>query len=166
MVYRSILPDLLEDVQRDLAGIKTGRESANRGRFWRNFWRRGHERSARIDEAAFFLDCPFCLRQAEIEQDLVQELLIMLSFEEFQTKISASTGFCLPHFTRASREAKSVGQRVALLECQRTCLQRTMEELEELVRKHDYRFLKEPRGEEMTSWRRAAELLVGNRGVR
>lgn len=164
MVYRSIFPDLLAEVQRDLAQINPGRK-AGRARFWHGLWRRRRGRSEYAEEALFFRACPFCQRQAEIERDLIQELLTMLSFEEFQTKLNGATGFCLIHFTRATREAEDDAQRTALLECQRACLQRNMAELEELVRKHDYRFLQEPRGDEMTAWRRAAELLVGNRGV-
>jgi hypothetical protein len=165
MVYRSILPDLLEDVERDLALAKTGRASG-RERFWSKLWRRRRKHTKRADEVVFFRDCPFCQRQAEIEQSLTQELLVMLASEDFRIKLSTATGFCLSHLTQAMREAKSDAQRIVLLECQSACLQHTMGELEELVRKHDYRFLQEPRGEEMTSWRRAAELLVGNRGVR
>ena len=165
MVYRSVLPDLLEDVERGLAQTQASRGSA-RGHFWRKLWRRKRGQSAPVGKEAFFHACPFCQRQAEIEHALVQELLVMLAFEEFQARLRIATGFCLPHFTRLVHEAKQNEQRAVLLQSQRACLQHTMDELEELVRKHDYRFLQEPRGEEMTSWRRAAELLVGNRGVR
>jgi hypothetical protein len=41
-----------------------------------------------------------------------------------------------------------------------------LSEVCELVRKHDYRFSDVPRGNEMTSWRRATQLCAGNRGVR
>jgi len=54
----------------------------------------------------------------------------------------------------------------SLLECQQVCMQRTLEEVQELIRKHDYRFGDEARGQEMTAWRRAAELCAGNPGVR
>jgi len=47
-----------------------------------------------------------------------------------------------------------------------TCIRRIQEELGELVRKHDYRFSDEPRGNEMLSWRRGAKLCAGNPGVR
>lgn len=40
-----------------------------------------------------------------------------------------------------------------------------LDEVKELVRKHDYRFEDESQGEEMTSWRRAAELCAGNPNV-
>jgi hypothetical protein len=45
-------------------------------------------------------------------------------------------------------------------------MRRVLDEVEELVRKHDYRFRDEPQGDEMTSWRRAAELCAGQPGVR
>ncbi|HEX7735138.1 MAG TPA: DUF6062 family protein [Ktedonobacteraceae bacterium] len=170
MVYRSLFPDLLEDVQRDLARVKTGKAHAH-GHFWsriRARWLRGSRlrRSAQADEAALFQQCPFCHRQEEIEQELIQELLLALSNAEFREGLSCATGFCLAHFTRAMSEARDDQQRVVLLEARQASLQRNMAELDELVRKHDYRFLQEARGPEMTSWRRAAELLVGNRGIR
>jgi hypothetical protein len=37
--------------------------------------------------------------------------------------------------------------------------------VKELIRKHDYLANAEPRGDEMTAWRRAAELCAGNPGV-
>ena len=165
MVYRSILPDLLEDVQHDLARATAGK-ALPRIPFWRRLWRRKRDQPEQTDTILLFHDCPFCQRQEEIERDLIQELLLMLSFEEFQTRLNGATGFCLAHFTRATREAQNTPQLATLLACQCASLQRNMAELEELVRKHDYRFLQEPRGDEMTAWRRAAELLVGNRGVR
>lgn len=166
MVYRSVLPDLLEDVERDLEQVRAGRGGSGHRHFWRKLWRRRRDQPEQTDVTRFFHACPFCQRQGEIEQALVQELLTMLSFEEFQTRLRVATGFCLPHFTQTVHEAINDEQRAMLLETQRACLQRNLQELEELVRKHDYRFLQEPRGEEMTAWRRAAELLVGNRGVR
>ncbi|HEV2583635.1 MAG TPA: hypothetical protein VGT44_22430 [Ktedonobacteraceae bacterium] len=39
-------------------------------------------------------------------------------------------------------------------------------EVQELVRKHDYRYQLEARGDEMTSWRRAAQICAGQPGVR
>ena len=46
------------------------------------------------------------------------------------------------------------------------CIRRVLEEIRELVRKHDYRFIDEPQGNEMKSWRHVAELCAGNLGVR
>ncbi len=162
MVYRSLFPDLLADIERDLA---QGARRSQRERFWSRLWRRKSQRHAPGEET-FFRACPFCQRQAEIEQELAQELLAILPSAEFQARLREATGFCLPHFMHLLHVSQEEAQRNVLLTAQRACLQHTMEELDELVRKHDYRFLQEPRGEEMTSWRRAALLLVGNRGIR
>ena len=77
-------------------------------------------------------------------------------------------GLCLLHFTQARNQAEEGNplQLRYLLECQYVCMQRILEEVQELIRKHDYRFGDEARGNEMTAWRRAAELCAGNPGVR
>ena len=42
------------------------------------------------------------------------------------------------------------------------CIRRVLEVLRELVHKHNYRFIDEPRGNETTSLRRGAELCADN----
>ncbi|SRR5216683_3283834 len=165
IVYRSILPDLLKDVERDLARIKTNK-TADHVPFWRKLLPRKQSRSEQDIDPPFVQHCPFCSRQKEIERELLQELLAVLPNKEFQAKLSTATGLCLTHFTRATHAAENDRQRAILFANQYASLQRNMAELEEMVRKHDYRFLHEPRGPEMTAWRRAAQLLAGNRGIR
>jgi len=72
------------------------------------------------------------------------------------------------HLTQARQQAEERDpvQLRSLLACQQVCMQRILGEIQELLRKHDYRFSDEVRGNEMTSWRRAAELCAGNPGVR
>jgi hypothetical protein len=72
------------------------------------------------------------------------------------------------HFAQTWHQAEADDPAIVghLLACQRTCIQRVLEEVRELIRKHDYRFSDEPHGDEMTSWRRAAELCAGNSGLR
>src|SRR5438270_521697 len=48
-----------------------------------------------------------------------------------------------------------------LRKAQIACLQRLDEQLGELIRKHDYRFKNEARGDEMVSWKKAAGLVAG-----
>ncbi len=164
MVYRSLLPDVLAEVQHDLEQARVSR-STRRPNFLRRLWRRRHGQTEVAEGIHFFPACPLCRRQADVERELIQELLTLLSSQDFLQQLPRTTGFCLLHLTQATHAAPSPEQRVRLLECQSACLRRNLAELDELVRKHDYRFLQEPRGEEMTAWRRAAELLVGNRGV-
>lgn len=95
-------------------------------------------------------------------------LLEQLHSGAIRTLVCQSNGLCLLHFTQAFSLAEvndSVGLH-HLLEYERTCMHRVLEEVKESIRKHDYRFTAEPRGDEMTSWRRAAKLCAGNPGVR
>ena len=86
--------------------------------------------------------------------------LVGLTDRELATVVEAAT--------QARREAEINDPALSghLLDCQRTCIQRVLEEVRELIRKHDYRFSDEPRGDEMLSWRRAAVLCAGNPGIR
>jgi hypothetical protein len=106
--------------------------------------------------------------RAKVEWRLITTLLELLRSQEMQTRLSHSTGLCLPHFAQARTLAaeSDLALLCSLVQCQQSCLQGVLEEVKELVRKHDYRFEDEPRGNEMTSWRRAAELCTGNDGVR
>ena len=161
LLYRETLPEILADMQRHLQQIQ-GHQRTRSGFFRRVFGKQRRRQPGRKNGEPLFLNCPLCQRQAEIEQRLASAWLTMLSVEDLRSRMSQANGLCLPHFTRVSVEASNNTQRAVLLECQATCVQRTLDEIEELVRKHDYRFLQEPRGEEMTSWRRAAQLFVGN----
>ena len=115
-----------------------------------------------------FEHCPFCRSRANVEQRVVSTLVQQLRFEEMRQLLSQSTGLCLVHLEQARDEAERAEPAVAghILACQLTCTRRVQEALRELVRKHDYRFSNEPRGDEMLSWRRGAQLCAGNLGVR
>ncbi len=106
--------------------------------------------------------------RAAAEERFTGTLLEQLSSQEMRTLLCQSTGLCLQHFAQARQQAESNDPAILhpLLECQRTCVQRVLEEVRESIRKHDYRYIDEPRGSEMTSWRRAAQLCAGNPGVR
>ncbi len=112
--------------------------------------------------------CPFCRTRANIEQRVVSTLVQQLRSEEMKLLLTQSTGLCLVHLAQARHQAEIEEPTVSghILACQLTCTRRVLEELRELVRKHDYRFSDESRGQEMTSWRRGAELCAGNPGVR
>lgn len=164
LVYREVLTDVLAVIKHDREGNKgAGQSSARRGLPWG----KGGQAVANDVEPQFGL-CPLCQLRTQVEQRLVQTLVEQLPREDFRTDFSQSTGLCLTHFTTAREYALRTHpqQLPALLECQVTCMQRVLDEVEEQIRKHDYRFENEPDGPEMTSWRRAAELCAGNPGVR
>jgi uncharacterized protein YhaN len=121
------------------------------------------------DPALMYEQCAFCKIQSAIEKRLIERLVGLLqTAETMPALLSQSTGLCRAHFTQAIQyaEAHAPAQCSTLVTCQRTCIERVLSEVRELVRKHDYRFNQEAQGEEMTSWRRAAMLCAGNPGVR
>lgn len=155
LVYQSTLPELIRK-------LKQRREQlvpAPRGvrRWLRSRWWRDHRR-----QSAAAPPCPLCRKQQELDERLTTILLSLLASLPFCQRLSQAPGLCLAHFEQTYEHAETSEQRSFLLDCQSLSAQRLQEDLGELLRKHDYRFLQEPRGEEMTSWRRAAAFFVGN----
>jgi hypothetical protein len=167
VIYRDVLSEILSSLERDEDGAMGA--IAPRKRPGLSGWRRKRSRKIAVTQGeAAYEDCPFCHTRAEVQGRLITILLELLRSREMQALLSSSTGLCLPHFAQARALARKSDLALAhsLVQCQQSCLQAVLGELEELVRKHDYRFEGEPRGNEMMSWRRAAELCAGNPGVR
>ena len=165
LVYREIFPEILAAMKHHLEQISAHKQGKSRS-FWNRLKWKHSKQPEFLRGESLFPKCLFCQRQAEIEQHLTDALLTMLSDQDLRFRLNQATGLCMPHLAQAYHRATSGAQRAALLEYQISCLQRNLAEVEELVRKHDYRFLDEPQGNEMTAWRRAIQLLVGNRGIR
>ncbi|HEY8745859.1 MAG TPA: hypothetical protein VIU62_22455 [Chloroflexota bacterium] len=97
--------------------------------------------------------CPFCAAMATAAERMVD------------ATPSAQQSLCLPHLCVALLHARS-RERVQGLATAAIAQGKALEqELSELIRKSDYRFRDEAPGPEATSWRRAAQLLVGVPGV-
>lgn len=161
LVYHDTLSEILANVKQRPQRSPVPK----RGWFWakiRRSWRGSRQKSAEIGLVTV---CSFCQRQSEVEARLVSTAIEMIASEQFRQGLS-QTGFCLLHFTQATHIAKNEEQRAILQKCQYGYMQRLHEDLAEQLRKHDYRFLKEPRGNEMIAWQRAAELFAGNAGAR
>jgi hypothetical protein len=166
LVYREVLTDLLADLEADQKKSRTARErKSGSDSPWSSLRRR---RGSPAKTMPAGQNCPLCRVRADAEQRLLETLLEQLQVEEVRALLSQSTGLCLLHFNQARSLAESRKPELLpyLLDCQRSCMQRVLGEVQELIRKHDYRFAKELQGNEMTSWRRAAELCAGNPGVR
>jgi hypothetical protein len=158
LIYSEVLTDVLEELDAESGGTPKHE----------SIWNRGWRKKSRQDNARpVFEDCPFCQSRATAQERLTSTLVELLKLEEERNLLSRSTGLCLTHFAQARQFAEEHEPETTpyLFACQRTCVQRVLEEVRELTRKHDYRFSNEPRGDEMLSWRRAAELCAGNPGV-
>ena len=83
-------------------------------------------------------NCPACAALAEAEERHVGTILSRIGRPEFLASYRAGGGLCLPHLDRAL-EADGAGPRL-LAEAAVENLGTIVAELDEYIRKHDYRF--------------------------
>jgi hypothetical protein len=171
LIYNEILTDVEQKLDRDYSKLTvTDSTVSKRTSSLKKWWIRRFHRTVETTAKAnpMYDQCPFCRTRSNVEQRVVSTLVQQLRSEEMRLLLSQSTGLCLAHLAQARLQAEIEEPTVSrhILACQLTCIRRVLEELRELVRKHDYRFSDEPQGNEMTSWRRGAELCAGNPGVR
>ncbi|MDQ7844126.1 MAG: DUF6062 family protein [Armatimonadota bacterium] len=109
-------------------------------------------------------ECPACLHVRTMEDGALHALLPRIARAEVWERLCGPSALCLPHFLRAVSLAD---ERTAarLIDAELAALDDLGRHLDELIRKHDYRFSAEPIApEEAASWMRAIELLVGAEG--
>jgi hypothetical protein len=105
--------------------------------------------------------CPACRIGDEARRRALTTLVASLDDPRFREALERSPFLCLPDLTVAMEcgaRHDRAGALLALAECK---LRRLGDELADLIRKRDYRFLHEPRGAEQTAWLRAIGQLVG-----
>jgi hypothetical protein len=107
--------------------------------------------------------CPACLHRSEMEDIAVGAALDALvnKDQRLQSALEASAGLCLPHMRRALELTRDESVYDYLSRLGQQKLDALVAELEEFIRKNDYRFAREGFGPEGDSWRRAIAMLVG-----
>jgi hypothetical protein len=106
--------------------------------------------------------CPVCAYEATYTTHYAQTLLrhakpgsaLLAAYE-------GSDGLCVSHFRDVLAAAAPGPAPTPLLAAQRAIWSRLNDELEEFLRKSDYRFQKEPFGAERDSWQRAISAVSG-----
>ncbi len=111
-------------------------------------------------------DCPACAYRRTTEDDVLRALLQYSDDEALAAALRDSAGLCLPHFRRALELVPDAGALHRLVDGQRRALARLRDELNEFIRKNDYRFRDEGFGPEGDSWQRAIGIVSGERGER
>ncbi len=165
IVYENILSTLDEDLEQQRLSLP----QETPGRDWlmeiKQLFQAGP--SMPTNPAQLYEQCPFCRTRENIEQRLTERLVALLRHDDMPARLRQSTGLCRVHFALAFQYADvhAPAQRSVLIACQQESVRRVLGEVRELIRKHDYRFSEEARGEEMTAWRRAIALCAGNPGV-
>ena len=128
-------------------------------------WLRGlvyaghHPRDRVLDGAE---PCPACLRIYEREQNYIDTLLLNWDDELLQTKFRNSAGLCLSHLRLTLDRVKDAAQFEAIKAAHLAIWRDLISELDEFIRKQDYRFADETIGAEGTSWSRAIDLVSGS----
>ncbi len=106
--------------------------------------------------------CLACEQAATMEDVYLGTLLDNLKGEDdLLAAFQASDGLCLPHFRQALALVRDEEGFAALASAQRAAWSQVVTHLDEIIRKSDYRFQDEARGEEMGACRRAIAALVG-----
>lgn len=108
--------------------------------------------------------CPACVWAGKMEAIYLDTLLHNLTGEDsLFADYEASEGLCLPHFRRALARVRKEAVYDALMRAQRFAWERLVDQLNESIRKSDYRHLDEAWGDEAGAWLRAIAALVGAR---
>lgn len=105
--------------------------------------------------------CPACILERDAEQRTAKILLRHMDDEAIAAAYKTSGGLCLPHLQLTLVHAGQTQTRT-LAGWQAATWGKLRNELDEFIRKHDYRFRSEPiTPEESTSWQRGVAAAVG-----
>jgi hypothetical protein len=105
--------------------------------------------------------CPACQRVSEREQNYADTLLLNWDDDRLQQKFRNSAGLCLSHLRLTLARTRDAAQFEALRAAHLAIWRDLIGELDEFIRKQDYRFADEEIGAEGTSWSRAIDLVSG-----
>lgn len=110
-------------------------------------------------------ECFGCQQQREIEGRYLSSFLNLLGDSKFVEKFAASDGLCRLHLPRAAEAAPNAAALKILWDTQHAIHQRLLAELNEFIRKNDYRFAAEGFGREGDAWIRALALMSSPQGT-
>lgn len=108
-------------------------------------------------------DCPACVVEQEAEQGVLAAILSTLKEKDARMleAVAGGKGLCLRHVDAALAIAGDAEIANLLREHGLRTAQALLDDLSEFIRKSDYRFTKEQKGEEGDSWMRAVSWMTG-----
>lgn len=111
--------------------------------------------------------CPACQLRQDTETRTLQVIIAALSQndERMSHALQVSGGLCLTHLQDALAVVQHKGVIEHLIHCTQHELTHIHDELNEFIRKYDYRFHHESIGNERESWKRAIRFFVGIENV-
>ncbi len=111
------------------------------------------------------VNCPVCRLCRRAERNDARTILTFWAEPEFAQAFKQSTGLCLPHLLGCAEICRGHANLPSVLADHVRRFQELTGELEEFIRKRDYRFQREAYGPERDSWKRVLEVFVGQAGV-
>jgi hypothetical protein len=153
----TMMQGVLKVLLRALEGHESGQVSG-----LRRLFRAGDPAAAGLAASlAPQVPCPLCAGEAVTLGHYLTTLRQYLTpGSELSSAYARSDGLCLPHFRQAAEGAG--GETLEeLVRVQKIVWERLNAELEEFLRKNDYRFSHEKMGAERDSWQRALSAISG-----
>ena len=162
-----IMRDVMQSVLRVLEAARFQDATSSLRQRAQDMLSPGHGAPANTDLVAELgpqAPCPACAQAETIEGILISTLAECLVGENgLLEAYRASEGLCLQHLRQVLAQAHAPALFEILIDVQRTVWERLIGQLSEIVRKEDYRFRHEPRGEEIGASLRAIAVLSGPR---
>ncbi len=94
--------------------------------------------------------CLFCRQNEQNERRLLQAFVRYWLLQEFRTSFMESQGLCLKHFRQIYKRLEDRSLAAQLWQIERGKLKDLQKLLQEIIRKHDYRFHREAISEQET----------------
>ncbi len=110
---------------------------------------------------ANFQKCPACIFEEKQEKYLLDVFINAAEIPEFFDKYRNSFGLCFPHFKKVTECCENNNSLEKIKNVETRILSELRNELNEFIRKNDYRFSNEVFNTEKNSWIRAIRKLVG-----
>lgn len=107
--------------------------------------------------------CLACHQQAAIQKSIVEVILAKSVGQQMLEAIRASDGLCMPHLRGVLEASRDANFCQALVGFHLEKYAVIHQDLEEIIRKSDYRFVDEGLGKEADAWLRALEIVAGRR---
>lgn len=125
-------------------------------------WWQGRRRAARRKTNLLLRPqspCPACSSRDQAEERYCWALLKHI--HTMLPALEASEGLCLRHLAACLEQTGFETEKAHLLEVEKGRLESLHLDLQELIRKFDYRYAREPKGVEAGSWKRALAKISG-----
>jgi hypothetical protein len=145
IIYRDVVNTVIKALESEEAAVSR----------WRS------AKPSLSDRLAATRECPACELERDAERRAAKTLLKHVDDDAVAASYVAGGGLCLPHFRLTLSHAGAAASR-KLAVWQVEPHRQLRDELDELIRKHDYRFGGEPiTDDEADSWQRAVAGMVG-----